>query len=132
MAVLKAEAKNFDNADAGTAVTAGEHGRVRPRRKIGDDRRFAIVRGRDPGRLDVRLLGVSPVVVKRNRNPVSIVQFQSRILERMRDAGRGQRWADGAHDYSRAAGSAGENKPGNHHAVIRRDETAGANIAELR
>src|SRR2546423_765272 len=73
---------------AAPAPSAGKHSRVLSRRKRRDNRGLPIVRGRYSRRFDLTLLCVPPVVVKRNRDAVAVVQLERRIVQWLRDTCR--------------------------------------------
>src|SRR5437763_551155 len=130
MAVLKAEAKNFNNADAGAAVTAGEHGRVRPRWKIRDDRRFAIVRWRDSGRDDVRFLRVSPTVVETDPGPSRVQQFKHRVSQRVADI-RGYQRRSHRSEQQPLRRHASNDEPRDEHIVAGLNSESGRDVERL-
>src|SRR5947207_11116609 len=92
---------NLDQTYAAPAPSAGKHSRVLSRRKRRDNRGLSIVRGRYSRRFDLALLSVPPVVVKRDRDAVAVVQLERRIVQWLRDACRRARGADSTHDHFR-------------------------------
>src|SRR5437762_5793771 len=90
---------NLDQTYAASAPLAGKHSGVLSRRKRRDNRGLSIVRGRYSGRFDLALLCVPPVVVKRNRDAVAVMQLERGIVQWLRDTCRRERRSDSTHDH---------------------------------
>src|SRR5947207_14317375 len=101
---------NLDQTYAASAPLAGKHSGVLSRRKRRDNRGLSIVRGRYSRRFDLALLCVPPVVVKRNRDAVAVVQLERRIVQWLRDTCRRVRTSDPTLSHLRLAAATGQNK----------------------
>src|SRR6267143_5765920 len=77
-------------------MSAANDGRVGAGRQRGVDGRFTVIGRRKTGRLDLRLLGVFPVVVGCNDNAARVKQLERRILQRTGNAKSGERWPEGS------------------------------------
>ena len=74
------ECVSFNESDADRASRAAHDCRVKSRRQAGHDGRLKVIRGRYRRRLDLGLLSLSPVVVRRDRIAVAVEQLEQRIL----------------------------------------------------
>src|SRR5205814_672885 len=76
---------NLNEARTGCHRLASQHGGVGTRRERGEDDRFGIARWRQTSSTDLRLLGVSPVVVRRDQGGGVVMQFECWIGQRRSD-----------------------------------------------
>jgi len=65
---------------------------VRPRNECGEDRRLRIVGWRNWGRDDVGRLVASPIIVNGDSNAIAVVQFERRVLQRIRHPPQSAPW----------------------------------------
>jgi membrane protease YdiL (CAAX protease family) len=89
---------DLNQADAGRVVYPAHDGGVIARGEQTDEGRFQVVRRRESGGFDLRLLAAPirtrfPIIVAGDRGSVSIMQFQGRIAQRPRHAGIRERWS---------------------------------------
>ena len=74
----------LNERDAGRLILSPHNCCIVTGRKRGQNRRFAIVSGRDAGRADRRLLRRAPIVVGNDQFAIRAMKFEDRILERPR------------------------------------------------
>src|SRR2546423_6194230 len=80
---------NFDNADSGRAIIAGQDCRVAGGSESRNNRRLQVICRRESGRLDLGLLAASilsrlPVIVY-HESRITLMQLQNRIGQGARD-----------------------------------------------
>src|SRR5882724_1474010 len=117
---------NFYKSDPGSIADTADNRRVLAGSQGGEDSAFPGVGWRQTIRYDQARVGVRrPIVVRRNQGSAAIVQFERRILQRVRHAGTAQARAESAHDHSRIAAVDGPNDEAtDHYVVVSIDESA--------
>src|SRR4051812_7694919 len=79
------ELVSFHECDSGRVVFSAQHERVEARFEITDDGGFVIVDGCEAARLNLGAPVLLPVIIRSDRRPVTVVQFDDGIGEAPRD-----------------------------------------------
>src|SRR5438270_5197023 len=115
---------NFDYTYPRPTTVARQNSSVVSGSDCYKNRRLQVIRRRQSGCLNCRLLRVFPIIVRIEDIAVAIEQPKKGVCKNARDARLGEGWPEAAHQHLSTAVTSLGNKAPNHHVVTSANKTS--------